>query len=149
MIYDAERFIIPDPNSVLQRLRLRHNNEVETRSVSVVFHAMYTYYTTFIALDACLDANAFEGHKRHEALGRIAFYVGKCYQDVLSIDTNLDNEDGSRELFTNEGMEIYFEIKTTLKYMLKKWGGIIKELNLDYQPYNFTYSKFLELNPLL
>ena len=148
ILYDASRFIIPNPNEILQRRRLVMNNEIETRSVSVVFHALYTYYTTFIALDACLNAEVFEGYKKHEALGRIAFYIDKCYQDIISIDSDINNEEGAKKIFTDEGMIVYLEIKNTLKKTVKKWATHVKDFDMNQQPYNFTYKIFLELNQL-
>ena len=114
---------------------------------------LYTYYTTFICLDACLEADVFKDAKRHEVLGRIKFYIKKCYQDISLIENptkefnNTTQFYGSDQLFTSNGLVIYNEIKRIYNLIVTKWFQLVKDFDINNQPYNFTYSKFIELNP--
>jgi hypothetical protein len=138
LIYDAGKFFRIDPGTIMHNVMVE-GVIVEKRDIQVILHALYTYYTTFICLDACLSADVFEKTKRHEALGRIRFYIDKCHQDLALIQD-------PRKTFTDEGMIIYEQVRTTLGSTINKWGAQVKDFKLTNQPYNFTYSKFAELN---
>jgi hypothetical protein len=129
-------------------IKLPDGSIIENRDLYVIFHALYTYYTSFLCLDACLENNAFVGKQKHEAIGRIAFYINKCYRDLLLIDNPINSETKSNECFTANGLLIYKELKQKWKEMYVKWFEKTKHFDMSNQPYNFTYSKFLELNPL-
>lgn len=149
LIYDYPKFIKINPDTILQYIELE-NITVETRNVHVVFYALYTYYATFVCLEVCLIAKVLDAKRTHEALGRLCFYLRKCHLDLnlferASInDTFIDVED----IFTEKGLEIFFEIKNKFDLIKEKWRGTLKPLDMSNQPYNFTYSKFVELNPL-
>ncbi len=147
MICEIRKFLRIDRDETLQNIH-EGNDIIEKRTIYVVFHALYTYYTTFICLDACLSANAFRGFKRHEALGRIAFYINKCGQDLKLIDDPILTNDNSVKIFTIDGLTIYNEIKNTFYLMLKKWKEEIKDFDLSNQTYNFSNSIFFETNPI-
>jgi hypothetical protein len=148
MIYESNQFFRKDKKTVLEIINMPDGSLIEKRDLHVVFHALYTYYTSFICLDACLENNVWEGKQKHEAIGRIAFYINKCYRDTLLIDNPINSEEKAVEYFTNDGLIIYRELKIKWKEMYKKWFGLTKHFDMSNQPYNFTYSKFLELNPL-
>lgn len=148
LIYEAERFFKKDKTTILEIINMPDGSIVEKRDLHVIFHALYTYYTSFLCLDACLEKNVFEGKQKHEALGRIAFYISKCYRDLLLIDNPISSETKSNECFTANGLLIYKELKQKWKEMYVKWFEKTKHFDMSNQPYNFTYSKFLELNPL-
>jgi DNA gyrase inhibitor GyrI len=81
-------------------------------------------------------------------LGRISFYINKCYRDLLLIDNPINSEIKSSEYFTEMGLQIYSELKNKWKEMYRKWFEVTKHYDMSNQPYNFTYSNFAELNPL-
>lgn len=147
LIYEVENFLLVNQETILQNVEVEHI-VVETRNIHVIFHALYTYHITFNCLTSCLEADCFKGEKYHEALGRIRYYIDKCYQDLLLIDNPIESDEVSRHIFTEDGLIIYQEVKETFKSMVSKWGSLVKGFNLTNQPYNFTYSKFIELNPL-
>ena len=152
LIYDVEKFLLVKPETIIENI-IVENNLVETRDIHVIFHALYTYYTTFICLNECLKNDIFKDDKKHEALGRMKFYTEKCYRDMSliespSIERNKTNTLYMMEdLFTSDGLIIYNEIKQTLKSMIDKWYDEVCNFDMSNQPYNFTYSKFTELNP--
>lgn len=144
MIYEVENFIQIPHSTTLQSLYLE-DNTVEKRDIYIVFHALYTYYTTFLCLDACLDANIFVNEKKHEALARVCFYINKCYNDLILIE---NSEQKSKGIFTKDGLIIYNEIKEMFNKIVSKYKDQVGEFDMSNQPYNFTYTKFTELNPL-
>lgn len=148
MIYESEKFFKISKDTILETINMPDGSLIENRDLHVIFHALYTYYTSFLCLDTCLEKNVFKGKQKHEALGRIAFYINKCYTDLLLIDNPINSEEKSRDYFTNDGLLIYRELKTKWFEMYKKWFEITKHFDMSNQPYNFTYYKFLELNPL-
>ncbi|WAC42185.1 hypothetical protein [Pedobacter sp. SL55] len=147
LIYNFNYFVKAESDLILEKIPLP-DQSLDTRDIHVIFHALYTYYTTFICLDACLTASVFENHKEHEALGRVAFYLGKCYHDLNLIENPRDKNNIATNLFTDEGLIIYNSIKEKFSLMIKKYGPIVKGFNLKDQPYNFNYSTFLKSNPL-
>lgn len=148
MIYEAEQFFKISRNTILEVITMPDGGFIENRDLHVIFHALYTYYTSFICLDACLESNVWKGKQKHEAIGRIAFYINKCYSDLLLIDNPINSDQKSTEYFTNDGLKIYRELKTKWNEMYKKWYEVTRCFDMSNQPYNFTYSKFLVLNPL-
>lgn len=145
MIYEVENFIKIPSATVIQNIKVE-DVIIEKRDIYIVFHALYTYYTTFLCLDACLDSKVFVNEKKHEALARICFYINKCYNDLMLVENSEQKPDG---IFTEDGMIIYNEIKNMLNLMILKYGEEVKEFDMSNQPYNFTYSKFTELNPFV
>ena len=148
MIYEAESFFKISRNTILEVITMPDGSFIENRDLHVIFHTLYTYYTSFTCIDACLENNVWEGKQRHEAMGRIAFYINKCYTDLLLVDSPINSENKANEYFTENGLLIYKELKAKWKGMYKKWFEITKHFDMSNQPYNFTFSKFLELNPL-
>ncbi|MBB5619560.1 hypothetical protein HDE69_000596 [Pedobacter cryoconitis] len=147
LIYEVENFIAVSPALVLDTVVLS-NGSLETRDVYTIFHALYTYYATFICLDACLKVKAFIGYKKHEAMGRMAFYIRKCYSDIGLIEKPKNGEYPANKLFTPNGLVIYNELKSIFMEMAKEWGPQVKHFDLSNQPYNFNYSIFLASNPI-
>jgi hypothetical protein len=149
MIYDIDEFLKAKPAYIVQELKNDEDKIVEARDIHVVFHALYTYYTTFICLDAMLENNVFEGEKLHELLGRMKFYIGKCYLDLKIFENGKNIDTEPKKIFTNKGLEIFTEIKNKHLEMSNKWLDKVKGFKLDNQLYNFSYSLFKKLNPIL
>lgn len=147
MIFDSNLFFRKNKNTILEIINMPDGSFIENRDLHVIFHALYTYYTSLICLSTCLENNVFNDRQKHEAMGRIAFYINKCYKDLLLVDNPINSENKSNEYFTNDGLKIYRELKNKWKEMYKKWFEITNHFDLSNQPYNFTYSNFLELNP--
>lgn len=140
LIYNISDFIKVNPETVVEEIIGSDNRIIETRDIHVVFHALYTYYTTFLCLDAVYSANVLDEKKQFEALGRMKFYIGKCKLDLMLIDEKVD------ALFTEKGLAIYSKIKTQYIIVRNKYSEESSEIRLENQLYNFTISRFLELN---
>ena len=149
LLFEPSDYFKIDKSTIMETITMPNGDFIEKRDIYVIFHALYTYYTSFICLDTCIENNVWEGKQRHEAMGRIAFYINKCYTDLLLVDSPINSENKANEYFTENGLLIYRELKAKWKEMYKKWFEITKHFDMSNQPYNFTYSKFLELNPLL
>ena len=147
IISEIDKFLKVNKNTILETIHHPNGTIVENRHVEVIFHALYTYYTTFTCLDNCLNNEVFHGKREHEALGRICFYLGKCYRDLLLIDDPISSDKKSNEIFTKDGLILYNMIKRKWIEMYEKWMKKVKDFDMSNQPYNFTYSKFSELNP--
>ena len=148
ILFDSEVFFRVDKNTVIETIKHPDGTFIENRDLFIIYHALYTYYASFICLSACLENNVFKGRQKHEALGRIAFYINKCYNDLLLIDNPISSEDRAKEYMTDAGLEIFRELKNKWVEMYKKWAPEMDCFEMTNQPYNFTYSKFAEQNPL-
>lgn len=149
LLSNVENFFKVPKETVLETIELSNGTFIENRDLYVLYHAFYTYYTSLTCLDACLDAGDFDKRQAHEAKGRIAFYINKCYNDFVLIDQEpFETEENALKYFTENGLSIYKEIKNTWLGISKKWFDEVKVYDLSNQPYNFAYSKFIQLNPL-
>ena len=48
--YDITKFLKISSTTILETINLPNGIPVEKRSIPIIFHALYTYYTTFICL---------------------------------------------------------------------------------------------------
>ncbi|KZS39724.1 hypothetical protein AWE51_08720 [Aquimarina aggregata] len=148
MIFEIEDFLKIEKETILEEIKQPDGSVIENRNLHIVFHALYTYYTTFICLDACMSNNVFKGRQKHETLGRICFYLTKCHKDLLLIDNPISSSEESKRIFTEKGLLIYKMVKNKWIEMYEKWFDVIEHFNLKNQLYNFSYSRFIKLNPL-
>lgn len=163
LLFDKKQFfLIDDEDTLIQSLASELKNNHDNRNVEIWFHALYTYYTIFTCLDACIESKVFNQHQEYEALGRILLYIYKCHYDLSIISTPIDghklydiideskrfNEDKSKQIFTEDGLIIFNEIKNKWNEVFIKYYPRLKELSLHNQSYNFDYQLFLKANPL-
>jgi len=147
LVFEKESFFKVDPHTSLQEI-YPSSEQGHYRDIYILFHALYTYYTTFICLDACLSASVFDGEKKYEALGRIGFYLSKCDLDLNLILSKSDYSSGPEDIFTDEGLIIFKRIKRVFNGIADKYQDQIEGFNFSNQSYNFMQSKFIELNPM-
>jgi hypothetical protein len=90
----------------------------------------------------------FKDKQKHEALGRIAFYLKKLELDLKRFNL-VNNYFGNIEnILDSSVIKIFEKIEKLYLKMIEKYGEKLKNLNLKNQPYNFTYSNFVELNTI-
>ncbi|CAA9203006.1 hypothetical protein [Flavobacterium collinsii] len=142
LLADKDLFFKGDKNFILDVIEIEEVGFKEVVTINMKFHNIFSYYCSLICLDACLDNNVFCAEKKHEAFGRISFYLNKYAQDVIKIENLAQN------FFSENGMIMYNEIKDKCSMIKEKWFSVLKDIDLSNQPYNFTYSKFLEINPI-
>jgi hypothetical protein len=132
-----EAYLAVDPDTELQRVTDR---EDETRTIYVTLHGVFTEAAMNHCLDLCCDIDFFTPRQRHELLGRLTFILTRFANDV----TNLNH----KELFTPNGQLIFKEFKRTLARIYAKRGSLLSTFPISNQTYNFSYAKFVGLNPL-
>ena len=144
ILFERKKYFLIDEN---QNIGTFTKNKSEYRSFYILFHALYTYYTTFLCLDACLENNCFNIKQIHEAKGRIGFYLLKCKTDLINFEKTINYHNGLHNVLSSEGIEIFQNIENKYFEVLKKHEEVTL-FKYKNQPYNFTYSEFLKLNPL-
>ena len=143
-LFERKKYFLIDEN---QNIGTFTKNKSEYRSFYILFHALYTYYTTFLCLDACLGNNCFNIKQIHEAKGRIGFYLQKCKMDLINFQKVVDYYNGINNILSCDGIEIFQNIANKYFEVLKKHEEVTL-FKYKNQPYNFTYSEFVKLNPL-
>jgi hypothetical protein len=116
------------------------------RTVYILVHALYTYYTTFLCLDNSLSAGKFSSQQEKEAVGRIGFYLRKCSHDLRRFDKIADLYNGVENVLTDKGQEIYTLIRKKYSEVSEKWQDKIENFDYSDQAYNFTFKIFDSLN---
>ncbi|MCB9202361.1 MAG: hypothetical protein H6604_04840 [Flavobacteriales bacterium] len=163
ILHDKKQFfLIDDENTTIQSLLKRTKTYKYPRSVEIWFHALYTYYTSFTCLDACVQNKVLNKEQENEALGRILLYIYRCHYDLnlinnpinhteifnfITEEPNFEN-DLSKNIFTSDGLIILNEIKRKWYEMYKKYYFNLKDLTLNQQAYNFDFSVFKQENNL-
>ena len=144
ILFERKKYFMIDEN---QNIGTFTKNKSEYRSFYILFHALYTYYTTFLCLDDCLENNCFNKRQTHEAKGRIGFYLQKCKSDLLNFEKVINYYNGLESVLSSQGIEIFKNIANKYFEVLKKHEEVTL-FKYKNQPYNFTYSEFVKLNPL-
>lgn len=124
------------------------NNPKEYRSFYILFHALYTYYTTLLCLDNCIESNCFNQKQKHEAIGRIGFYLNKYGLDLRKLYKVANYYGGFAKILSKNAIPVFKTVNNKYLNMEEKWHNVVMKFNYDNQPYNFTYKKFAKLNPL-
>ena len=144
ILFERKKYFLIDEN---QNIKTFTKNISEYRSFYILFHALYTYYTTFLCLDTCLESNCFDKRQKHEAKGRIGFYLQKCRSDLLNFEKVINYYNELERVLSFEGIEIFRNIENKYFEILKKYKDVTF-FKYKNQPYNFTYSEFIKLNPM-
>lgn len=130
------------------KINLLFDNTDEYRTIEVLFHALYTYYTSMVCLDNCIDNECFSNIQNHEAKGRIGFYILKSRRDIEKFRLIIDHFGGENFILGKKGLILYKEILYELSRIDKKWSTYTSSFLYSNQPYNFTFKNFISLNPL-
>lgn len=140
LFYERKSFFKIDENQDVEFVI----NKKDHRSINILFHALYTYYTSLMCLNDCLKNNYFNKKQQNDAIGRIGFYINKCTVDLNNFE-KINCHFGSIEnVLTSDGIEIYLMIKEKYLEVLENWSPIIKCFDYSNQAYNFSFKKFIE-----
>lgn len=145
ILFERKDYFIINEN---ENIGIITKNKREHRSFYILFHALYTYYTSLSCLDSCIDNNCFNKRQTYEAKGRIGFYIKKCQLDLNDFDKIIKHYKGIENVLTKDGIVLCGEIKNRLVEIINKWHSTIINFKYRNQPYNFTYQKFIKLNPI-
>lgn len=144
-LFERKDYFILDENIGIGTIT---NNSAEYRSFYILFHALYTYYTTIMCLDSCLEHNVFYKKQIHETNGRIGFYLLKYKADLLNLHKVVNHYGSLESVLTVKGIEIYKLIEGKYFEINKKYVKKVEKFDFRNQPYNFTFKNFLKQNPL-
>lgn len=126
-------------NTILQ-------NSDEYRSFYVLCHALYTYYTSTLCLDNCVENKLFTQEQEREATARIGFYLKKYEYDLQCFMTFCQAMGDIDKVLKKDSKELFKSIFKQYKEIYSKYQPILKDFQYSNQPYNFTFSKFKKLN---
>lgn len=143
LLFDKKEYFLIDEK---QNINIATNVKREYRSFYILFHALYTYYTTLLCLDSCLDYNCFVEQQRFEALGRIGFYLLKFKNDLENINKFFNFYDKKENVITSKGIIIYEMIENKYFEIQSKYEKIIQNFDYYNQPYNFSFREFSKIN---
>lgn len=142
LFFNTKNIYKIDETQTIERLLKENDN----RTIHIILHALYTYYTSFLCLDNCITQNLFNEESKKEAISRIGFYLRRCEYDINIFEKIIDHFGSIEYILTIEGIEIYSLIKTKYLEIINKWDSKITNFNYSNQPYNFTYKNFKILN---
>jgi len=145
LLFERKKYFLIDKNQNLSSIL---NDDKEYRSFYILFHALYTYYTTLLCLDNCIESNCFNQKQNHEAKARIGFYLKKYNSDLRKLYKIANYYGGFTKILSKNAIPVFKIVNNKYLNMEEKWKTIVKKFNYDNQPYNFTYKKFIKLNPL-
>ena len=111
------------------------------RTVYVAFHGLFTECLICIALHACLEAGAFGGRQRHEAIGRLSFAMRRMQLDLPALQ-----QDG---VMTARGAAMVRSMGDVFDAIFARVGRQITACDLSNQPYTFSYERFVEQNAVV
>jgi hypothetical protein len=128
-------FLAVDPETPIHVFSGRTD---DPRSVYTLLHGSYTEYFMTECLRACEERQVFSGRRAHELRGRLASICQKGMIDLKNrshegLFTPLGQS--LHELFARYLEEVHHEQPELLRY------------DLSNQPYNFSYERFVRLNP--
>ncbi|BCY27576.1 hypothetical protein [Flavobacterium okayamense] len=145
ILFERKKYFIIDENQNIGSLT---KNKSEYRSFYILFHALYTYYTTILCLGACLENNCFNKRQTHEAKARIGFYLLKYKSDLLNFEKVIQHYKSIGNILTNDGISLFKMIANKYVDTNKKYDKIVSKFNYNNQPYNFTFRDFIKKNPI-
>jgi hypothetical protein len=121
-------------------------DENEYRSFYVLFHALYTYYTTTLCLDRILKSKKLNRSQSIESIARIGFYLKKYKSDLDKFNLVERRYNSIDLMLTESGIEIYKVIAQQYDHIFSEWGSIVGNFSYHNQPYNYTHKEFLKFN---
>lgn len=116
------------------------------RDINVLIHALYTYYTTFLCLESCLNAGCFKENQKEEVIARIGFYFRKCNYDLKRLDDISNHFSGIEQILTPKGENIISLIREMFLNIKIRWEEKTSFIDFSNQDYNFSFKKYLEIN---
>lgn len=120
-------------------LRLLTCDAREARTVYDAFHGVFTEAHMNQCLDLCLENRVFAGRQAHELAGRLAYILKRSSWDLGNLCRP--------EIFTPKGLLLMGWFAQVYNGIIQRRAALLSALDTSNQPYAFSYTKFLELNP--
>jgi hypothetical protein len=145
LTFKRKDYFLIDENLNINNITNKHN---EYRSFYILYHALYTYYTSTLCLDNCLSNNCFNKKQEYEAIARIGFYLLKYKYDMDNFRKVINHYKGIEKVLTEKGIAVFKKINDQFMFIRNKYYDTLKSFSYENQPYNFTYKEFIKLNPI-
>ncbi len=140
MTYKTATFYKIDPGTYIENIW----ECKDTRSLRILLHAIFTYVVITDCLGTCLESKVFSNfRKQQETEGRLVFTLVKFKHDL-----DLLREAPLADILTEEGMKICNLMSETYEKAALKHQNSLQTIRVSKQPYNFTYSIFIEENAI-
>lgn len=138
LTFRKQDYFVVDPDVSLGRLT---GNPNENRSLYVTFHGVFTETAMNQCLYRCLGSGMYTGQQEHELLGRLAF---------IHLRNRLDLENISYpQVYAEPGLSLLRIFVQSFREVHENIRERVAGLDLSGQHYNFSYARFVALNPLL
>lgn len=134
---ETQDFLAVEAEAPLRRLT---RDERETRTVYEAFHGVFTEAHMNRCLDICFERRLFAGRQAYELLGRLAYILKRSSRDLRNL--------GHSEIFTIKGQLLMSWFTQVYNEISQRQVALLSGFDTSNQPYNFSYAKFLELNPM-
>ena len=112
----------------------------DRRTIYSAYHGTFSLVNISTLLARILQKEIFEGHKRHELVGRFSDNLKRLGKNISDIKY--------KEIYADKGWELLMAIEDRYKALIAEYGSFIEKYDTSRQPYSFDYSIFLEDNPL-
>lgn len=145
ILFERKKYFLIDENINIGTFT---KSKSEYRSFYILFHALYTYYTTVLCLDACIENNCFDQKQTNEANARIGFYLLKYKSDLLNFEKVVQHYKSIENILSNDGISLFQIIANKYLETAKKYDAVVSKYNYSNQPYNFTFSDFIKKNQI-
>lgn len=121
----------------------------EYRTFYILFHALYTYYTTLICLDASYSSSRLSKKQRLEILARIGFYLIKYEVDLKNFKKIVSDVGSIDKILTKKAQTMFEPVLGSFQKFYQKYFYKIEHFLYRNQPYNFTFKDFAQENSII
>jgi hypothetical protein len=138
LTFEKHEYFNIHPDTALREFNHRDN---DGRSIYVAFHGIFTEAYMNECLNLCIEKIIFSKKQEHELKGRLTFILNRFKDDIQSLQ--------NRTIFSEKGLYVYDKIRQIFDDIYKKRQDLIHRFDFSNQSYNFSYDRFVEINPLL
>ncbi len=122
------------------RINQFNNQEDDKRTIYSAYHGMFSLLNINTLFSILIQKKVFEGQKEHELLGRFSDNLKRLGRNIQSVKY--------KEIYTEKGWALLSAIEECYGDLNKEFGALSEKYDTSRQPYVFSYSLFLEDNPL-
>jgi hypothetical protein len=112
----------------------------DDRTVYVALHGLFTEALIARSLDRALESDLIEPAHLAEAMGRLAFILRKCGEDVVNF--------AKPGILSDTGASLFADLAKTWKDIMLRRKSMMHGIDLSNQEYNFSVSRYAATNSL-